>query len=57
MQLVGNEHRALLDGITVACIGPITAETAKKAGLTVDICAEQYTINGLVEAIVAHQGK
>lgn len=57
MKLVGNEHRDLLEGITVACIGPITAETAEKAGLNVDICAEQYTINGLVEAIVAHQAK
>lgn len=50
LQLLG-EHRQLLQGITVACIGPITAETAKKNGLSVDICAEQYTIDGLVEAI------
>ena len=50
LQLIG-EQRQLLEGITVACIGPITAETAKKNGLSVDICAEQYTIDGLVEAI------
>lgn len=50
LQLIG-EHRALLDGITVACIGPITAETAEKNGLHVDICAEKYTIDGLVDAI------
>ncbi len=50
LQLLG-EHRQLLQGITVACIGPITAETAKKNGLSIDICAEQYTIDGLVEAI------
>ena len=50
LQLLG-EHRQLLQGITVACIGPITAETAEKNGLSVDICAEQYTIDGLVEAI------
>ena len=50
LKLVG-DHRDLLDGITVACIGPITAETAEKHGLQVDICAEQYTIDGLVTAI------
>ena len=50
LQLIGDQ-RQLLEGITVACIGPITAETAKKNGLSVDICAEQYTIDGLVEAI------
>lgn len=50
LRLLG-EHRELLEGITVACIGPITAETARKNGLTVDICAEQYTIDGLVAAI------
>lgn len=50
LQLLG-EHRQLLQGILVACIGPITAETAKKNGLSVDICAEQYTIDGLVEGI------
>ena len=50
LQLIG-ENRSLIEGITVACIGPITAETAEKNGLKVDICAEQYTIDGLVSAI------
>ncbi len=34
-----------------ACIGPVTAETARKAGLEPDIVAKTYTIEGLVEAI------
>lgn len=50
LHLLG-EHNDLLSGITVACIGPITAETAEKNGLHVDICAETYTIDGLVQAI------
>lgn len=53
LQLLG-EHRQLLAGVTVACIGPVTAETAKKNGLQVHICAEQYTIDGLVAAIQAY---
>ena len=52
---------ALLDGdvyrieeVGIACIGPVTAETARKAGLNVDILAEDSTAAGLVEAIVGH---
>jgi uroporphyrinogen III methyltransferase/synthase len=38
--------------VPVACIGPITADTAKKLGLRCDIMPEDYTIPALVEAIV-----
>jgi uroporphyrinogen III methyltransferase/synthase len=37
----------------VACIGPVTAATARAAGLTVDVEAEIHTIEGLVAALVA----
>ena len=35
----------------VACIGPVTAATARKAGLDVTVVAEQHTIPGLVHAL------
>jgi uroporphyrinogen III methyltransferase/synthase len=35
----------------VACMGPVTAETARKLGLTVDIIAREYTTRGLTLAI------
>ncbi len=35
----------------IACIGPITADTAGNLGHSPDIVASEYTINGLVEAI------
>lgn len=38
-------------GARVAAIGPITAETARNLGLRVDVVAEQYTADGLVEAL------
>jgi uroporphyrinogen-III synthase len=38
--------------VRVACIGPITKETAERVGLTVDIMPEQYTIPAFAEAIV-----
>lgn len=40
------------EGIKIACIGPITAETAKAHGLKPDIIADEYTIEGLVAAMV-----
>ena len=40
----------------VACIGPITADTARAHGLTVDVVAAEHTIPGLVAALVAHLG-
>ena len=48
----GEEEAArLLFGTRVACIGPITADTARKRGLRVDAEADEYTIPGLVEAV------
>ncbi|MBI4339357.1 MAG: uroporphyrinogen-III C-methyltransferase [Chloroflexi bacterium] len=38
----------------IACIGPITAQTARELGLRVDIQASEYTIPGLVEALKQH---
>jgi uroporphyrinogen III methyltransferase/synthase len=39
----------------VACIGPVTAEAARKAGLVVDVVAEEHTASGLVAALVDHR--
>jgi uroporphyrinogen III methyltransferase/synthase len=36
----------------VACIGPVTASAAMKAGITVDIVAGVHTADGLVQALV-----
>jgi uroporphyrinogen-III synthase len=38
----------------VACIGPITAATARESGLHVDVEAAEHTVDGLVDALVAH---
>ncbi|MBV8986492.1 MAG: uroporphyrinogen-III C-methyltransferase [Acidimicrobiia bacterium] len=37
----------------VVCIGPITAATARDAGLTVDVVAEEHTIDGVVDALAS----
>jgi uroporphyrinogen III methyltransferase/synthase len=45
---------ALMTSVTVASIGPITAETAATLGLKAEIVAKEYTIDGLCKAIVDH---
>jgi uroporphyrinogen-III synthase len=41
----------------VACIGPVTAGTAREHGLTVDVEAAEHTIDGLVAALAARLGQ
>jgi len=50
MTVFGKEP-VTVNGARVACIGPKTAETAIKFGLSVDIMAKEQTIPGLVTAI------
>ena len=38
----------------LAAIGPVTAAALREEGLQADICAETYTIEGLIEAIGAY---
>ncbi len=42
---------------TIACIGPITSATARELGLTVAVEAEEFTIDGLLRAIVTYEEK
>ncbi len=46
------EAARLLAGTRVVCIGPITADTARGFGLGVNAEAGEYTIPGLIEAVV-----
>ncbi len=43
--------KKFLKGIAIACIGPITAQTAKKLGMEAHIQPKEYTIPALVQAI------
>ncbi|MFP4532360.1 MAG: uroporphyrinogen-III synthase, partial [Desulfobacterales bacterium] len=49
--LPAERFEELVDGVAVAAIGPITADTARKNGFSVDLEAEEYTIPGLCDAI------
>lgn len=46
------ELRRILAGIKIAVIGPITAKTVTDKGLQVDVQAKEFTIPGLIQAIV-----
>jgi uroporphyrinogen III methyltransferase/synthase len=53
--LGGDAHAVeALRGKIVACIGPVTAQTARSAGLHVDVVANDSTSEGLAEALAAH---
>ncbi len=52
VELLGKRSPASLRGIRTASIGPVTSSTLRENGLAVDIKAKEYTIPGLIEAIV-----
>ena len=52
---LGTRHSALsTPRPLIACIGPITAQTARELGLPVDIEASEHTVEGLVAALREH---
>jgi uroporphyrinogen III methyltransferase / synthase len=53
VEIMGADY-ALPSSIRVACIGPVTAATANKAGFKIDISQEEYTMEGLVQSLINH---
>jgi uroporphyrinogen-III synthase len=39
---------------TVACIGPVTADVARRHGMRISVIATTHTVDGLVDALIAH---
>ncbi len=54
-QAMGRSPLDLVAQVTIACIGPITSQTARELGLHVDVEAKEFTIDGLVEAMIHHE--
>jgi uroporphyrinogen-III synthase len=52
---VSDSPLSLLRGTWIASIGPITSQTARQLGLHVHIEAKEFTIDGLVDAIIKHK--
>jgi uroporphyrinogen III methyltransferase / synthase len=53
----GEDLPGLLRGVAVACIGPITRDTAESLGLETQIVPQEYTIPALAQAIVDHYAR
>lgn len=51
------EYKTLMQGVTIACIGPVTAKTAQDYGMKTDIMPTDYTIPALVDAMVSFYKK
>lgn len=49
----GSKRPAALEGVTLASIGPVTSSTLREVGLGVDVEAKEFTIPGLIAAIVS----
>ena len=52
MDLLDKAGEGVPAAARVACIGPITANAARERGLTVDVEAREYTVAGLIRALV-----
>lgn len=46
----------VLEGVTVAVIGPVTAEAARAVGYNVDVVAEEHSVAGLVAGLRGYMG-
>jgi uroporphyrinogen-III synthase len=51
-ELLGRRNLSALSGIRMASIGPVTSSTLRQLGMSVDISAKEFTIPGLVAAIM-----
>lgn len=57
VQALAQENlQELLEGVQIACIGPVTADTAKELGLAPDIVAKDFSIQGLLDALLTNGG-
>ena len=54
VKLLGEENLDLIKDIETASIGAITSDTAQALGIEIDIQAKEYTIDGLVNAVLNH---
>jgi uroporphyrinogen III methyltransferase/synthase len=54
VELLGRDALRTLGRTVVACIGPITAETAREEGLPVHVCPADYTAAALAASLVEH---
>jgi uroporphyrinogen-III synthase len=55
-ELLGRKRGRALQGVLTSSIGPVTSATLRELGFPVDIAAKEFTIPGLIAAIVRAVG-
>jgi len=55
VEMIGQkEYKALMNGVVVACIGPVTAKTANEYGMKTNVMPHEYTIPAFVDALTEY---
>lgn len=55
VEILGQKgYKNPIHGVTVACIGPVTAKTAEEYGIKTHVMPQDYTIPALVDAMVEY---
>ncbi len=58
IEIIGlDQYKVLLTGVKIACISPVTSDTVRKYGLSVDIVPDRYTVADLARAIARYYAK
>ncbi len=53
VEMIGRKgYKDLINGVSIACIGPVTAKTAEEYGMKIDVMPKDYTIPAFVDALV-----
>ncbi len=55
ISILGDGYKELLDGVQLASIGPVTSATIAAKGLPVHIEASEFTVDGLLKAILGQK--
>jgi uroporphyrinogen-III synthase len=56
-QSLGDAMDSALAGKTIVCIGPVTADEARHAGVPVTLVPRDFSMDGVIEALVEHAGR
>ena len=51
---LGDAMDSALAGKTIVCIGPVTADEARHAGVPVTLVPQDFSMDGVIDALVAH---
>jgi len=57
IEMFGKEAKGLLEGVVIACIGPVTRKTAEELGIKTDIMPEDYTTSAMADALIKYFSK